>query len=82
MSSAQTSGRTASVYAPIHICVAYTNQLVYDLKDALQKQKTNMVIIFLHYSHLQPAPAVRLILKNIGSRSAWAKEVYLFLIEG
>lgn len=39
MSSAQTSGRTASVYAPIHICIAFTNQLVYDLKDALQAAK-------------------------------------------
>ncbi len=41
MSSAQPSGRTTSVYAPVHICVAKVNQLVYDLKDALQlvKQK-------------------------------------------
>jgi len=39
MSSAQESGRTTSVYAPVHICIAYTNQLVYDVKDALQKVK-------------------------------------------
>ena len=39
MSAAQQSGRTVSVYAPIHICIAYTNQLVYDVKDALQKIK-------------------------------------------
>lgn len=36
MSAAQQSGRTVSVYAPVHICIAYTNQLVYDIKDALQ----------------------------------------------
>ena len=36
MSTAQISGRTVSVYAPVHICIAYTKQLVYDLKDALQ----------------------------------------------
>ena len=36
ISTAQTSGRTVSVYAPIHICIAYTRQLVYDIKDALQ----------------------------------------------
>ncbi|HVZ56511.1 MAG TPA: lactate utilization protein [Chitinophagaceae bacterium] len=36
LSSAQPSGRTVSVYAPVHICIAYTSQLVYDLKDALQ----------------------------------------------
>ena len=35
LSAAQESGRTTSVYAPIHICIAYTNQLVYDVKDAL-----------------------------------------------
>lgn len=41
MSTAQQSGRTTSVYAPVHICLAYTNQLVYDIKDGLQllKQK-------------------------------------------
>lgn len=36
MSAAQESGRTTSVYAPVHICIAFTNQLVYDVKDALQ----------------------------------------------
>ena len=39
MSTAQASGRTVSVYAPIHICIAYTHQLVYDVKDALQQLK-------------------------------------------
>jgi L-lactate dehydrogenase complex protein LldG len=39
MSAAQQSGRTVSVYAPVHICIAYTNQLVFDIKDALQLLK-------------------------------------------
>ncbi|TAL51433.1 MAG: lactate utilization protein B/C [Chitinophagaceae bacterium] len=39
MSAAQPSGRTASVYAPVHICIAFTSQLVYDVKDALQLMK-------------------------------------------
>lgn len=39
LSSAGSSGRTASVYAPVHICIAFTSQLVYDLKDALQLAK-------------------------------------------
>jgi L-lactate dehydrogenase complex protein LldG len=39
MSTAQQSGRTVSVYAPVHICIAYTHQLVYDIKDALQSLK-------------------------------------------
>ena len=36
LSAASPSGRTTSVYAPIHICIATTSQLVYDVKDALQ----------------------------------------------
>lgn len=35
MSSGQQSGRTVSVYAPVHICIAYTDQLVYDIDEAL-----------------------------------------------
>lgn len=35
ISTAQSSGRTVSVYAPIHICIAYTKQIVFEVKDAL-----------------------------------------------
>jgi L-lactate dehydrogenase complex protein LldG len=45
MSAAQLSGRTTSVYAPIHICIAYTSQLVYDIKD--RQRKKNMQENFL-----------------------------------
>ncbi len=38
MSTAQ-SGRTVSVYAPVHICIAYADQLVYDIKEALHLLK-------------------------------------------
>lgn len=36
LSAALAEGRTASVYAPVHICIAYTSQLVFDIKDAIQ----------------------------------------------
>lgn len=36
MSAAEASGRSVSVYAPVHICIAFTHQLVYDIADALQ----------------------------------------------
>jgi L-lactate dehydrogenase complex protein LldG len=36
MSSAQESGRTVSVYAPVHICIAYSSQLVYEIRDGLE----------------------------------------------
>jgi L-lactate dehydrogenase complex protein LldG len=34
--SALKSGRTTSVYAEVHICIAFTDQLVYDVRDGLQ----------------------------------------------
>lgn len=37
LSAAQPSGRALPVYAPVHIMIAYTHQLVFDLKDALSK---------------------------------------------
>ena len=33
--SSSANNRIPSVYAPIHICIAYTSQLVYDIKEAL-----------------------------------------------
>ena len=37
LSNARSSGRTTSIYAPIHICIAKTSQLVYSLEQALVK---------------------------------------------
>jgi len=39
LTAAQPGGRTTSVYAPIHVCIGYTRQLVYDTKDALLQIK-------------------------------------------
>jgi L-lactate dehydrogenase complex protein LldG len=39
LSSAMPQGRTGSVYTPVHICLANTQQLVYDVKEALQLLK-------------------------------------------
>lgn len=35
ISTGQPDGRTTSVYAPVHICIARVDQLVYDIKDGL-----------------------------------------------
>jgi L-lactate dehydrogenase complex protein LldG len=40
LSSAVSSGRTTSVYAPVHICIAKVSQLVYDVKDAIALMQT------------------------------------------
>jgi L-lactate dehydrogenase complex protein LldG len=39
LSSSFTEGRTASVYSPVHICIAFASQLVYDTLDALHLVK-------------------------------------------
>ena len=39
LSSSQQHGRTGSVYAPVHICIAYTDQIVFDTRDALKLMK-------------------------------------------
>ena len=37
LSSSGESGRTVSVYAPIHICIAYSHQLVNDIGDGMEQ---------------------------------------------
>ena len=39
LSAAQPSGRALPVFAPIHIVIAYTHQLVFDVKDGITKMK-------------------------------------------
>ncbi len=36
LSTHQAAGRTLSIYPPVHIAVAYIDQLVYDIRDGLQ----------------------------------------------
>ncbi|PUZ28799.1 lactate utilization protein B/C [Chitinophaga parva] len=39
MSAAQPSGRALPVYTPVHVVIAYTHQLVFDVKDGIAKMK-------------------------------------------
>jgi L-lactate dehydrogenase complex protein LldG len=82
MSAAQKSGRNVSVYAPIHICVAYTSQLVYDLKDALQgiKDKYGNNLPSLITFATGPSRTAD-IEKTLVVGVHGPKEVYLFLVE-
>ncbi len=83
MSSAQASGRTTSVYAPIHICIAFTHQLVYDIKDALQaaKDKYGKDLPSLLTFATGPSRTAD-IEKTLVVGVHGPKEVYVFLIEG
>ena len=82
MSAAQQSGRTVSVYAPVHICIAYTNQLVYDVKDALQllKEKYSGNIPSLITFATGPSRTAD-IEKTLVTGVHGPKEVYCFLVE-
>lgn len=82
MSSTQTSGRSTSVYAPIHVCIAFTNQLVYDIKDALQAAKDKYgnnlpSLITFATGPSRTADIEKTLVVGVHG----PKEVYLFLIE-
>ncbi len=82
MSAAQKSGRTVSVYAPIHICIGYNNQLVYDIKDALQlltsKYKDNMPSLITFASGPSRTADIE---KTLVTGVHGPKEVYLFFVD-
>ncbi|HPH84251.1 MAG TPA: lactate utilization protein [Ferruginibacter sp.] len=82
MSSAQQSGRTTSVYAPIHICVAYSNQLMYDLKDAFaflkEKYQQGMPSLISFASGPSRTADIE---KTLVTGVHGPKEVYCFLVE-
>jgi L-lactate dehydrogenase complex protein LldG len=82
LTTAQAGGRTASVYAPVHICIAYTKQLHFDIKDALQwlKEKyTGNLPSFISFATGPSRTAD--IEKTLVTGVHGPKEVYLFLIE-
>lgn len=82
LSSAQQSGRTVSVYAPVHICIAYTDQLVYDIKDALVKAKEKYTEQLPSLITLATGPSRTAdIEKTLVVGVHGPKEVFCFLIE-
>ena len=82
LSSALQSGRTVSVYTPVHICVAYTDQLVYDIKDALQlvKEKYGSNLPSLVTFATGPSRTAD-IEKTLVVGVHGPKEVYVFLVD-
>jgi L-lactate dehydrogenase complex protein LldG len=82
MSAAGPSGRTVSVYAPIHICIAYTDQLVYDIKDGLLalKEKYQQQLPSLMTFATGPSRTAD-IEKTLVVGVHGPKEVFVFLVE-
>ena len=83
LTAAQESGRTASVYAPIHVCVAYTRQLVYDLSEALQTFSTQDISSIPSLISFASGPSRTAdIEKTLVTGVHGPKEVYCLLVEG
>ena len=82
LSTAQQGGRTASVYAPVHICIAYTGQLVHDVKDALIALKNKYGHQLPSFISFATGPSRTAdIEKTLVTGVHGPKEVYLFLVE-
>jgi L-lactate dehydrogenase complex protein LldG len=80
--SSKNSGRITSVYAPIHICVAFTSQLVYDIKDALVQLKEKYNGNLPSFITLATGPSRTAdIEKTLVVGVHGPKEVYLFLVD-
>ena len=77
-----TEGRTASVYAPIHVCIAYTSQLVYDLGDAFKALRQQHGDRFPSLVSFATGPSRTAdIEKTLVVGVHGPKQVYLFLVE-
>ncbi len=81
LSSQQLSGRTTSVYAPIHICIAYTHQLVFDIFDSLAKFKKEADVIPSMISYATGPSRTADIEKTLVVGVHGPKEVYCFLVD-
>ena len=75
-------GRVPSVYAPVHICIAYTSQLVYDIRDGLValKQKYHQYLSSLITFATGPSRTAD-IEKTLVVGVHGPKEVYCFVID-
>lgn len=83
LSSSQAMGRTASVYAPVHICIAFSRQVVYDVKDALQLMKNKYGDQLPSLISFATGPSRTAdIEKTLVTGVHGPREVYLFLTEG
>lgn len=82
LSSAQEKGRTTSVYAPIHICIATSDQLVYDVRDGLRliREKYGASLPSLISFASGPSRTAD-IEKTLVVGVHGPKEVYLFLVD-
>lgn len=83
LSAAQSMGRTASVYAPTHICIAYSHQLVADVGEALtflqQKYPGGLPSMISFASGPSRTADIE---KTLVTGVHGPREVFCFLVEG
>lgn len=83
LSAAQEEGRTASVYAPVHVCIAYANQLVYDTEDALKKLQNDYGETLPSFISFATGPSRTAdIEKTLVTGVHGPKEVFCIVVEG
>lgn len=82
LSSKQSAGRALPIFPPAHLVIAYTSQLVYDIKDAMQAvtQKYEGMLPSLISLATGPSRTAD-IEKTLVLGAHGPKEVYVFLID-
>ena len=82
MSSAQQNGRTSGVHAPVHVCIASTNQLVYDVHNAFDLLRTKYGDQLPSFINFASGPSRTAdIEKTLVVGVHGPKEVYMFLVD-
>ena len=80
--SSNANSRVPSVYAPVHLCMAYTSQLVYDIKEALALVKNKYPNSFPSLISFATGPSRTAdIEKTLVVGVHGPKEVYCFLVD-
>jgi L-lactate dehydrogenase complex protein LldG len=82
LTTSQSGGRTASVYAPVHICIATMGQLVYDVREALELMRSKYGENLPSFITFASGPSRTAdIEKTLVTGVHGPKEVFCFLVE-
>jgi len=82
LSAGQPSGRMPSVFAPVHVVVAFADQLVWDIRDALQLMKEKYGESWPSMCTLHTGPSrTSDIEKTLVMGAHGPREMYVFLID-
>ncbi|PTQ99850.1 L-lactate dehydrogenase complex protein LldG [Mucilaginibacter yixingensis] len=83
VSNAGAAGRRLSIYPPVHIVIAYTSQLVMDLKDAFKRLKEKYgTELPTMISNITGPSRTADIEKTLVLGAHGPKEIFVFLLDG